>query len=462
MNESLYFVMNKSLTFQKYIDNTKRCFYLSNSIVSKLKIKKYDKVAVIIKKKNSFIFPAIIGSYITNSGRTFSVNIPNEIRRQLQKEEYKIKIIKLDKINTTKKDNNTINIVDITKIYKTMTATNWIYKNQIVLWNKGEKDRNYFPIITKDKIKIKEELLIYLGLYFADGTKSEKAAYNLSVSTKEMFNLTVNNYKLLIKNSSLNYGIQYDNSNANKLKKEEIFDKVTKYWKKILSKNKIKRVNIKTSRPNASYVSNNHNEFGGLRFWDGRKIVLWLHKWLINKIIHSDNKKYLLQFLKGGFLGDGYPSMRPRSKAFNWLEIASNKQESWVWKKVCNSLDIKFIAVPKKKDNGEILKIHGYLNAVNLLNAGLFKQYEKRRKRLINGLSNRIETYLFNLFLMHNKKEINLTIRDIKKTSSYIYPKKGAELASKNLIEFNKENLKLTNKGETFLNLLLDNKIVNL
>ena len=163
----------------------------------------------------------------------------------------------------------------------------------------------------------------------------------------------------------------------------------------------------------------------------------------------------------GGFLGDGYPSTRSKNKAFNWLEIASNKQESWVWKRICTLLDIRFISQLKKHDNGEVLRIPGYLLAVDLLDKGLFEHYEKRRKRLIDGLSKRIETYIFGLFLKYNKKEMLMKTDEIKKTASYIYPKSGSDLSSEKLIIFNKSKLILTTEGETFLNRLLDNKIVN-
>ena len=187
--------MKKSAIFEKYIDNTKRCFYLSNLVVSQLKIKKHDKIAVEIQ---NFVFPAIISSHLTNSGESYSINIPNSIRRKVNKKTSKIKITKLKKITNQRNGKNLINIADINKFYKTITCTNWIYKNQIVLWNKGINHRNYFPIITNNKIKIDKKLLIYLGLYFADGNKSENTTYKIPTATREMYRIVIDNYYSLL------------------------------------------------------------------------------------------------------------------------------------------------------------------------------------------------------------------------------------------------------------------------
>ena len=86
--------------------------------------------------------------------------------------------------------------------------TSWLDKNKAVMWKNPTGYPTNHPIIINYPLKINRDILIYLGLYFCDGNKTQY--YRLYTSTKKIYNLASKCYNSLILNPNLKAGINYD------------------------------------------------------------------------------------------------------------------------------------------------------------------------------------------------------------------------------------------------------------
>ena len=158
--------------------------------------------------------------------------------------------------------------------------------------------------------------------------------------------------------------------------------------------------------------------------------------------------------------GDGYPSLRPRSRTLNWLEIGTNKSEFKIWEIVCNILNLRYKII-QKNGKGTIIRIREYYKTIKLLNNGLFSNYPKRKNKLKEGIKNRIESKILQSFTISNLYNINsINQNKIEKRNIFFSHHKGGELVKENLIKYNNEGIFLTKKGEKLIKLMLSNNIL--
>ena len=74
---------------------------------------------------------------------------------------------------------------------------------------------------------------------------------------------------------------------------------------------------------------------------------------------------------------------------------------------------------------------------------------------MINGLKNRVETYIFKRFLESKKKIIEWKGEFLIKTNSFFIVNKGVDLVRNGLVEFDRKNVLLTNEGIKFIDDLI-------
>ena len=437
----------------KYLNHV----YIPQTIFKELNLKHNDAVAVELKSNNFYLdFPARVGKRITNSGNSFSFCIPYHRYKDIINDKISVKITKLKKIN-----NYTIELNENSIFIKPeqFILTEWLNKNQVVIWQKPTGYPTSRPIITAKVLELNSDMLSYLGLYMADGNTT--GYYKLFTSTKDIFNLAVKGYNNIILNPVFDLNIGYDKFNKDIRSNSTIINEIKAYLGNVIPNINSVNISINTRRQNAKKRSNSHVPFGSVYIKDNRTLSRVLHHFLINCILikFKDTKEVLTSFFIGAALGDFYPSIRNRNQSFNWLEIATNKKEVSIWKDVCKTLG--FNCKEKiREGNRVMLCIHGYFNNVILLKKGLFNEYEKRRSRMIHGLKNRVETYIFQRFLKSNNNVIRWEGDFLIKTNSFFIVNKGVDLVRNGLIEFDRKNVLLTNEGTKFIEDLVKLKIL--
>ena len=434
--------------FEKNLTKPTKWIYIPKIVFTSIKLEEKDEIVVKVKTKDlSFFYPTRVLKRQTNSGISFTFIIPKKYRDKILGN-IKFKIIKLAKL-----DNYQFKIGKSVKNVKfdEFVMTSWVDVDKAVLWQKKPRLRCFEPIIVKYPLKVDRELLTYLGLYYCDGNKT--GGYRLYASTKEIYKFMIKCYNFLIKNPKLSTSLRYDKFNKDKRKGANIKKELKKYWDNIIS-NKIDetKIEISTRRLNANSRSNAHLPQGGIRIIDGRQLVRIYHISLIDKILEMNND-LLTDFFIGGGLGDIYPSLRGRNNAFNWLEIATNKRESFVWKNICKKLNLN--CNEKITDGNRVLLcINGYYSAIDLLEKGLFSHYKKRRDRCIYGLKNRTETYILKKLDKSSETSLKMEGDFIKKASALLHRQKGGDLTKYGLVRINYNVVHLTKKGEKFINKL--------
>ncbi|MAE42270.1 hypothetical protein CMO93_00750 [Candidatus Woesearchaeota archaeon] len=449
-------VLNKnkeSKWFEKSLKKSVRSIYIPKEIFEKLNLKNSDTIAVRIRSnKQNFMYPVRVSKRDTPTGLSFSFNIPPKFKNLLNND-ICVKIMKLEEIeNYLIKFNKKV----IKVKSKEFIITNWLESDNVVIWSKHTGYRTNDPIITHKVLKLNKTLLSYLGLYMTDGNK--KRNYKLFASTKDIFNLAINGYRDIILNPSFSVVLNYDKFVKDKRVDSTIIKDVKSHWEKVIPNVDSIKIEISTRRLNTLKKSKARLPFGSVFIKDNRTLSGFFHVFLIKCVLKKfkDDKDALTYFFVGGALGDFYPSIRPRNKAFNWLEIATNKEEVYIWKNICTRL--KFNYKEKiREGNSVLLCVHGYFNVISLLKKGLFKQYGKRREKTVNGLKNRIETYIFNAFKRSSKKTIDWKDEFLNKTNSFFIVNKGLDLVKNKLVKFNKRERKvtITNKGHIFIKDLL-------
>ena len=242
-------------------------------------------------------------------------------------------------------------------------------------------DNTKHPLIVRRSIEAKK-IAKYLGLYYADGGKSSH--YSCICSTKDITKIMSLGYHNIIANpkytSSICYRKFYHEDN------KIIEKRIKSYWRDI---HKDISVNIHGLKLTNLWS----NEYGEYRMDDSRSLALKIHLWLTEELLKKGNinKSLLEDFFMGGALGDGGVSNR-RKEAFQHILISSNKQEYHVWENICINLKIPYQIKVVPNRNSAYIIISNYYVVYDLLTKGLFKEYTKRRIKLIAGLKNRIET----------------------------------------------------------------------
>ena len=79
---------------------------------------------------------------------------------------------------------------------------------------------------------------------------------------------------------------------------------------------------------------------------------------------------------------------------------------------------------------------------------------------MIDGLKNRVETYILQRFLKSNVKVIKWEGEFLIKTNSFFIVNKGVDLVGNGLVEFDRKNVLLTNEGVKFIEDLVELKIL--
>lgn len=443
--------------FKKNTNKSTNQIYVPQIIFNKLDLKHNDTIAVEVKSKNFHeTFPVRVNKITTKSGVSFSFYLPYKKYKLIQNDNLIVRIIKLKEVNeyTIKLNTHLIFIKPDQFI-----LTEWINQNQIVIWEKPTGYPTSRPIITGKVLDINHDILSYLGLYMADGNTI--GYYKLFTSTKDIFNLAIKGYSGLIFNPVFDINIGYDKFNKDMCLNSVITKEIKAYWGDVVPNIHFVNISISTRRQNAKKRSKSHVPFGSVYIKDNRTLSRVLHTFLINSILikFKDNKEVLTSFFIGAALGDFYPSIRNRNEAFNWLEIATNKKEVPIWKDICKTLG--FSCEEKiREGNRVLLCIHGYFNNIVLLKKGLFNEYTKRRNRMIDGLKNRVETYILQRFLKSNVKVIKWEGEFLIKTNSFFIVNKGVDLVGNGLVEFDRKNVLLTNEGVKFIEDLVELKIL--
>ncbi|MBN4049212.1 hypothetical protein JYT91_01200 [archaeon AH-315-M20] len=429
----------ESKWFEKNISNYQEV-YAPIKLARNLNLKHDDKIAVKIKTNNSvYIFPARIRYRIKKDGNCFRFQVPVDIQGYLSGR-IQIKIIKLYKPSQINLKEDEIDLADFSNVAE------WIDNKSLVLW-----DNMKHPLIVS-RIVNALDFAKYLGLYYADGGKTSH--YSCCCSTKDMSKLVLNYYKKIIRNPRYTIFIVYK-----KLSKEldqEIIERIVDHWSKLVD---ISPSDVKLN--GYKKTSQHSTKYGILRIDDSRLLTLDIHKWLTKEVLKLGNKntKILEEFLKGGLLGDGLVSTR-RKEAFQYIAISSNSKEYCVWEYICKKLGLDYNIKMDNKADAVYVRFRDYYNSVQLYKNGVFAEYQKRRKKLLKGLKNSVETYIAQQLLRSNFNPIPIKGKFGSVTPSFFYVNKGGDLIKNNLISLENNNVTITNRGKQFIKDLIDLKIL--
>ncbi|MBI2172934.1 MAG: hypothetical protein HYT73_01845 [Candidatus Aenigmarchaeota archaeon] len=272
-------------------------------------------------------------------------------------------LIEKKKMNT----NKAVYIINFSKIPKSNFA---VIGNNIILFNRK------MPIIINPNVKL-NEIALYLGAYYSDGTKKGNN-WAISASTIQQAKFYLEMHNNLIKENKIKFIISYTNiRNENK---DEVIDFLRNYWIRNMGDFSYKFRIIKPT----GKIFLKHNKFGTLVMREHRISLLDFYKILLEEIlikIKNGNKKLAIDFLCGILEGDGCVSMR------GYLLIATNKNEYHSIEDVLKILKIKSKTVWENPDRVFIrIGILEILRNFDLLKDKIFMYYPKRRKMLFERL----------------------------------------------------------------------------
>ncbi len=273
-------------------------------------------------------------------------------------------------------------------------------KNQILVFH-----GNRMAITINSNFKLKE-IALYLGCFFADGTKKGNS-WGICASTHQQAQFYLQNHLSLIKEPQLSFELTYTNPNPEN--EERLKEKLQKIWKEkanvSFSQKKIWIYNTKTQN------AQNRNKYGALSIREHRQLIVLYYNnllsYLIEAIILNQDKELALEFLCGVLEGDGAPSAKGRGEVI----ITTNNKEAKVLKEIFKIAKLQHRGY-QEKQNCCSFRI-GSLELIKnmpLLKNKLFKYYPKRRKKLQERLANTGCAR----FLLHNTKTSNFTIGKIK------------------------------------------------
>ncbi len=230
------------------------------------------------------------------------------------------------------------------------------------------------PIVISSKLKINNDLVYYLGCYFADGTK-RGGNWGIVASTFEQANFYLKMHKRLILNPDLHSYISVTS------KKPVDKDELIKKWKgKCLIE--IENVRVRRTDKHPRKI----NPYGSLILKEyAQSIQLFYRRLLeytIQKIVKEKNRKLALNFFCGVLEGDGSPSSYPPGS----ILVASNKNDVKILEKMLEICGLKFW---KEKISNKIsIRVNALtiLKEIEILSKKIFKYYPSRRKKLVERL----------------------------------------------------------------------------
>lgn len=238
---------------------------------------------------------------------------------------------------------------------------------------------NKVPAVVNSKFKY-SEIALYLGAYFADGTKKGNS-WAICASTFEQANFYLKMHNFLVKDAKPEFIVSYtDRKNE---KHNDIISQLKKIWEE-KTNIKIRKFRIRNSTGKSL---GKHNQYGTLIIREHRQILLdfynGLLKFLIHKVLLKRNKNLAINFLCGVIEGDGCAPAKKRGH----LLIALNKENSDILRDIVRIAEIKFKTIREGEYRYflrigalEILKNFFYFNNK------LFALYPKRKEKLLERL----------------------------------------------------------------------------
>lgn len=230
---------------------------------------------------------------------------------------------------------------------------------------------NKTPITIPYEIKMDNNLVYYLGCYFADGIK-RGTSWGITASTFEQANFYLKMHKGLILNPNLHFYISITSRTS--INKNELI----KRWKDKCKIN-VENVKIKISDKHSKKV----NRYGSLIIREYTRSTQMFYRRLleycIQKIIREKNKEFALDFICGVLEGDGSPSANSRGH----IIISANKNDAKILEKILKISGLHFGI--EKNSNKVSIRINSLsiLKNIEILQNKIFKYYPKRRKKFI-------------------------------------------------------------------------------
>ncbi|GEM_PF-1715356 len=225
-----------------------------------------------------------------------------------------------------------------------------------------------------------EEIALYFGAYFADGTKKGNS-WGICASTQEQAHYYLKMHRYLIKNTKLAFELSYTLMNS---KFES--SKLVKKWQKASSSD-LTGIKIRMHHSLTGHATK-YNEAGTLVIKEHRLAVLKFYNVLLSSLIQcilsTKNRKLAIDFICGVLEGDGTVNAKQRAH----IQIATNRKDCPILERILKVTGLRFRAV-KEQNNKFYIRIGAMeiLNNLPLLKNKIFKFYPKRRKRLFSRIS---------------------------------------------------------------------------
>jgi len=301
------------------------------------------------KRKNVTEFMAILGRKYSNK----------QVQIQIQR--------KLEKMIARKSEN-----IDLQKTFG--NALSKVNEEELAIFDGKKK-----PIIVPTHISY-DEIALYLGAYFADGTKKGNS-WGICASTPEQANFYLKMHRHLVKDPTLTFEISFTLM-RNRLGPKELIKKWQDATGLDLSKAKVRM------RESISGSATKYNELGTLVVREHKQAVLKFYNALLSSLIRhilaAKNKELAIDFICGVLEGDGTVNAKKRAH----VQIATNQEDCPILEKVLKVSKMRFKSVREQGDKF-YLRIGALeiLRNLPLLKDKIFIFYPKRRKRLFSRLA---------------------------------------------------------------------------
>jgi len=306
----------------------------------------------------------------------------------------------------------------------------FIDRNSLIIF-KGNKS----PAIVNPNLKY-SNLALYLGAYFADGTKKGNN-WAICASTFKQARYYLKMHHFLIKDSKPEFTISF--TNINNTAPDKVKRSLAKIWE---DKTGIKVNKFRIKKPTGKQTAK-WNKHGTLVIRENRQILLdfynTLLETLIKEILSKKNKKLAIDFICGIMEGDGYAA----ASSLGSIKIWSNEQDVLVLKNILEITEMKYRMKKEGRDK-YFLSIGALevLRSLHFLKDKIFVLYPKRRKALFE----RLKTVGATKFLIENHESTSWVKAWFKDNGfcdkDYNLTRKGQKLSSFLLKEMKKMKVK--------------------